>query len=658
MNPGVGASTLRPSHPPHLTQTHHSTLRPRRVGVHRVLRQSSGFSLLIASLLVSMVVAAPPASELLPPTTRGYVSVPDLEKLLASWEETQLGQLARDPALEPFLNDLLPKLRDQLSETNTRFAVTWSDLREVASGEICLASLEPKGRDSHAFVMLVDVSERPEQARQLLGTIQHRMRERGATRSVEKRGAVSVAAYRRAPEPGQLEERLAYVVLQEGRLLATNHPVALAEVLARWQGESKDSLAGSEAFRATLARTELEGGDVASHVEWFIEPLGFARVVRAASGVQLKRGTDMLQVLERQGFDAVTGLGGRFALDTGNHELLHRTFAYAPGERRLAARMLDFPNGGALVPPAWVPGDIANYVSFRLNVAQAFENSKTLVNELAGAGENFFDEFLDNLENDPNGPRVNLRRDLVRHLGTSITVISDCTRPITPLSERFVVAVEVQDTDAVAQTIHQALQADPTACRHEIDSFVVWEIVQEEPDEELTLTVEFSGSGFNFGGAPEIEEDEDSATNLPQSAIAVANGRLLVSSHVEYLAEILRAEPASTLAVAPDYQRVENALELLGAGNESFRIFSRADEACHATYELIRMGRMPESESLFGKFLNRINQADNSTTRRDQALDGSQLPDFEQLRKYLGPAGAYVESFEDGWSITGCLLTR
>jgi hypothetical protein len=624
--------------------------------VHRVFLQMVCLALLCPAWITGLLHAASPAASLLPPTTRGYVSVPSVTRLEAAWDETQLGHLFRDPALRPFLDDLLPKLQDQASEIHVRFAVTWEDLRQVASGEVCLACTEPSGRDTHALVMLVDVSEHSSQARQLLTTIQQRMRERRAAQTVETRDGISVTSYRLPLVAGELEERRVFVALHQGQLLATDHPVALAEVLHRWKGKPGESLAAVEAFQATLQRTTLEGLAGTEHVQWFVEPLGFARVVRAANGGRLKRGTDMLQILENQGFDGLQGVGGRLALGTGEHELLHRTFVHAPGPRRGAARMLDFPNGGPLGPAAWVPHNVANFVSLRWNMAEAFEHSKSFVNELAGA--DFFDEFLDNLENDPNGPRVNLRRDLVRHLGSQITVISDCTRPITPQSERFIVAVEVLDTEAVARTVHQTLQSDPTACKHAIEGYVVWEIVQEEPEEELTLTVEFSGAGFQFGAIPEPEEEDESASALPQSAITVVDGRLLVSSHVEYLAEVLRGLPTATLAEAAAYRRVDEALERLGGGHESVRLFSRADEAVFATYELIRSGRMPESESLLGKLLNRLKQTDGTAVLRKQEIDGTQLPDFEQVRQYLGPAGGFVESFDDGWRITGCLLQR
>jgi hypothetical protein len=318
--------------------------------------------------------------------------------------------------------------------------------------------------------------------------------------------------------------------------------------------------------------------------------------------------------------------------------------------------MLAFPNGGALAPPAWVGNSVGNYFTLRWRMGDAFEHSKTLVNALAGE-ETFFDEFLYNLEHDSNGPRVNLRRDLIHHLGQHVTFIGDTTDPITPQSERFLVAIEVLDTAAVAQTIAQALQDDPSAERLQFGPYVVWQIVNKEPDiDDLSLTVEVEGPGFDFGTphAQEVEEEEAPPT-LPQSAIAVAGGRLLISSHAEYIAGILQQQAVIPLAGSADYARVSLALEQLGAGNEAFRLFSRSDETYRATYELLRQGRIDESQSLLARLLNRMR---GEAGPRKQKLDGSTLPDFEYVRRYLGPAGVFIESHGDGWMVSGCLLSQ
>lgn len=611
-------------------------------------------ALFLPAVPLAAVDAAQPAAQLLPAHTRGYLSIPNIDGMLEAWSQTDLGRLADDPAMRPFLDDLVPRFRDQLSETNLRFGLTWEDLRNIAAGEVCVAALEPAGPNTHALALLVDIGPRTKEAGQLLKTVQTRMHQRRAKIGMETHHGLRVTTYR-LPAKGDRAAHSAYLIVHQNQLLATDHLAVVHNVIQRWQGKKLATLANLAAFQQTHSRTRFSEPQTVAHVHWFVEPFGLARILRATAGGRTKRGTDMLQVLENQGFAAVEGLGGQIALHTAEHEILHRTFIYAAAPRKLAARMLQFSNGAALEAPAWVPANVANYVALRWDMQNAFEHSKSLVNELAG--EKFFDEFLENLEQDPNGPQVNLREDLVQHLGHNIVFISDCQKPITPQSERFLCAIEIKDGDAVRHTVNQMLQPDPAAKRHVVDGHVIWEISQPEPEEEMLVTVEISGAGFDFGSPAEEPAAEESVTTLPRCAITVIEGRLIVASNVEYVVEVLRPSSQPALATSADYQRVSLALEKLGAGHESFRVFSRSDETYHATYELLRQNRMNESDSLLGRLLKRID-ASQGTASRVQQFDGSRLPEFTALEPYLGPAGVFVESQADGWSITGCLLSK
>ena len=43
---------------------------------------------------------------------------------------------------------------------------------------------------------------------------------------------------------------------------------------------------------------------------------------------------------------------------------------------------------------------------------------------------------------------------------------------------------------------------------------------------------------------------------------------------------------------------------------------------------------------------------------REQQIDGTELPDYDAVRRYLGPAGFYIRTLEDGWMATGALLSK
>jgi hypothetical protein len=260
------------------------------------------------------------------------------------------------------------------------------------------------------------------------------------------------------------------------------------------------------------------------------------------------------------------------------------------------------------------------------------------------------------LKDDPNGPKIDVREDFVAHLSQRITMISDHLHPITPQSERMLIAIGVEDEEAVRKTIEKTLETDPQARKLEVAGFAVWEIInsrdagEEGPDLDLNIEIDDPL-------APKAEDDDE--PQLPNSAVTVAKGHFIVSTHVDFLQRILETRPEEDqLAKAEDFQLVQRHLEKLGAKSDSLRYFSRTDEEYHPTYELIRSGRMPEAESMLGRMLNRLMGPEDKDVLRKQSIDGSQLPEFEAVRRYLGPGGGYSRTEDDGWFVSGVLLNK
>jgi hypothetical protein len=119
-----------------------------------------------------------------------------------------------------------------------------------------------------------------------------------------------------------------------------------------------------------------------------------------------------------------------------------------------------------------------------------------------------------------------------------------------------------------------------------------------------------------------------------------------------------QAEDHKSLSDAADLQTVFAEMEKLGAKENSFRFFGRTDEQARPTYELVRAGKMPESETMLGRILNRMLEEPRALEPRKQKLDGTELPAYDMVRRYLGPAGSFVTTRDDGWFITGFSLPK
>jgi hypothetical protein len=620
----------------------------------------------VGSLLVSArgAQAVQPASELLPATTKGYLSIPSVETMRARFSETQLGQLAEDEVMKPFAEDLRRQFRDRFSRTDARLGIDWDDLEGMYAGEACLAMVQPENdREQHAMVLMVDATGHDQQVEALLTQIDQNLRERQAELRNVSEGDMALRVYRLPKRAGEVAPREIVLYSAGGWFVATDHIAVAAGILQRLGADevATGTLASHPGFVAVMSRIEEAALGLPPDVRWYCEPFAYAEIIRAATSGPRKRGTPLVTILERQGFDAIRAAGGHVNFATEQHDLLHRTFVHAPPadtggptKYRLAARMLDFPTTDGLTSPGWIPRELATFLTMNWKLQDAFRYCVTLVDDVVG-DEGFFDDVLESIKSDPNGPQIDLRAELVAHLGDRVTLLSDYELPISPHSERLLFALDTVHPEQVRAALKKIFENDPQARQIDVDGHVVWEIIREQ--EEAIPDLEISIGPPVPGQVPDDSSEEEVV--FPNLTMTVMHGHLLVATHVDLLATVLRPRASrDTLEESADYQFVNEKLEALGAGRDSLRFFSRTDEEYRATYELIREGKMPESETVLGRMLNRIFGPEEEGVLRKQQLDGHTLPEYQIVRRYLGPAGLYVRPVDDGWFATGIVVDK
>ncbi len=603
--------------------------------------------------------AVPPAEQLLPNTTKGFLAVGSIDQFRDAWNKTQLGQLMQDPAMQPFMDSLRQQMEQKWTQTHQKLGIGWEDLDGVPSGEVGIALIRHSEKEV-AVAIVADITGHLPQANALLEKINRNMAAQKAVASKRKLAGGEVTVFDIPKHEDHPAHQMIYFSNEE--LLAASDNLKVLEGIVSRQSEAKpDSLAALPAFESITKRVRTGAGDLAPHARWFVEPFGYAEAMRLANAAEHPRhkGQDMLKILKEQGFTGIQGIGGFVNFSVDHYEMLHRSFIFAPDHAQkfvLAARMLDLPNGGEFVPPPWVPRDVASYAAGNLNTKNAFESSKTLINEVVG--DEVFEDVLESIRTDENGPRIDIRRDLIAHLGNRVTIISDLQLPITPKSERILLAVETTNATALAAAIDKSMETDPDAKLREINGHKVWEIIDEQSELPM-VTIENSPTFGAVGGAPAEPEEEPEKPMLPNSAVTVAYGQMFVATHIDILAKVLADEAArGKLADCSDYQRVRADLAKLALPEQAGQTFIRTDDAYRGVYELLRTGRMPEAESLVGKILNSLMGEGKEGVLRTQRLDASKLPDYDMVRRYLGPAGLTVTTEDDGWFLSGFTLNK
>jgi hypothetical protein len=638
-----------------------------------ILRPIVLFGLMVSH---SLWAAVPSMDTLLPKTTMGFVSVTNAVRLNGQWNETQLGKLLTDPVMKPFETDLQTQLQAQWSGLADRLGIHLEDMQGVTTGEATLALLEPQPGTA-ATSLLMDITGNLNKANVLLTKARAGLKARGAQEGVQVVRGIPVyifevplpAAQQVAAGQGGAASAAATAqtiyFLTDSLFGACDDLAVVQEMLARLAaGNATGSLSQVAAYRVVMKRCAADAPQHVPSIRWFAYPLGYVEATRAATPPEKRRkGKTIVEIMRHQGYSAFQGIGGYIDVSADGYQILHRTAVYAPPPFTESMKMFVFPNGKDFTPEPWVARDVAGYLTVYVDILNAFDNFGPLFDEVIGE-KGAWKQVLSDMINDPSGPQIDLRKELILNLGQRVTMITDYKLPITTTSERLLWAIEVKDTAAVAKAIEKSVKNDPTIKRRMMGKHVVWEIVEEEESGVPQLKVDVPSltpkKGEGKGKSDEGDDQEKEGHFLPHGAITVANGHLFVASHLDFLDKILKPlAEADRLATQPQFQKVwDITFNALGVAQQSSRSFAWTDRAVEPTYELIRQGKMPQSESLLGRTLNSLATPGKKGAPRQQRIDGSKLPNFNVVSKALGPSTAAMTSEENGWFIKGVLLTK
>jgi hypothetical protein len=516
-----------------------------------------------------------------------------------------------------------------------------------------------------------------EPARELLDRVADEMQKRGATLEAIKIGEIEANKLTLQHPVGLRNRQHAFQSIIGRWLVACDNEAVFRDIVGELTGTAVDTethLASNPVFQAITEKTRPDAAHGPAHIRWFIEPLGYMNLAQSIAdsknaGKSLRN--DYINILNDEGFAAIRGIGGSASFATGKHELIHRTFIYAPHSEnepfQRGAQILDFRNrdGSALDPPAWIPENAASYLTLTWDLGNALENVGYIADSVAGTPGSW-KRTLDGYRNDPNGPRVDLRR-VAQLLENRLTVVSVTSLPIDDSSERILFGIRIlDDVPFVEDSVYRFVKNKAQVLDHDGTRILVIDTSDEYDGPDVEINGDFLDSEFGSDPGEAEEEFKKPKPLFEQQVIAIKDNILLIGNNVDQVKSVISdmaSEPGKRLTAAEDYQRIHEALsELAGDMAPSFRQFGRMDLSIRPNYEMMRAGRMAQSKTLLAQIINRAYEDDkaNEGTVRKQEIDGSKMPeDFEgKVARYFGPTGLVVHTTDEGWVITGCILAK
>lgn len=605
---------------------------------------------LVAGLCLTLLAPASAqrakSIQVLPQETVAFLSIPDVPQARENWKVSSLGKLSADPQMQPFVGHLKTQLKNQWFQAGGgNPQLTWDDFISLPSGEFCYAVTPYRGPveenrkpGTSVSIMMLDVAGREAQTQAFLQKLDQDLTAAKATKKQGRFQNQPVTVYQLPPPKQQVNrmlrvarpEQLVYFI-REDWLVFVSEPNTALELLINWKGQNR--FAANTPFtriqmRLGAAQTQMNfpPGDA----RWFLDPMGYLDVQRADFPRQRKRDSvDPLLIAKKEGFGAVLGIGGDYYLDPPKYDTYFHIEAYAPQlPAEEGVQVLSFVNAANHPVPDWVRNDVAGFYSWNYELEAIYNGYANIFDEIVEE-DGAWKELVEETAQDPAGPRIHLKKDLVDLLGKQAKIV-----PTTDLqaaqNQEMSVGIPTDNAELLKKNIARSLEGDPTVTKHEIGDHIVWEMREQQQRGR-------PGQNQNAG---------------PPTFACVAFDHLFVSGSLNAVKEIL-AQQGAPLTTAADYQQVIGEVRKLSKEDPALLGFSRMQQSTEPTWQLFRAGKLQDSQTLLGALIREVIEAREKPIN----LNGKLLPPFAQVKNHFGLFGIRLHHEQGfGWFLQGLTI--
>ncbi len=614
----------------------------------------SGGILLAGWLLCQMAISQelPRAIDLLPASTQAFTALPKSSEFIKNWRETQLGQLADDERMKDFWSNQQEELRRRLAAAGWQLSLKIEDLENLCSGQAALGLISRPEVTEKPFslALIVDVADRAEELEKFFQRVGVDMEsQKGALKVIDANG-IEVKHYSIPKLSADGRARDSYFAVSKDQLLISDDLRSIQELIGAQSNPREDSLAKSELY--TKIQQRIVRDEHTAEIEYFVKPLGLGKLLRSISAQKGKKQVDLLKLLEDQGFGSILAAAGSVQLAKEDLDMHHQGFVLREEELPESVQILDFPNQKALVPPPWISAGSASVMGFSWNFTEAFPKLRGIVDAYIGDAQ--FDEILEQIKNDPQGPQIDIRKEILPHIGQEFYTVSEIIEPITPDSKRSLICIKLNDPEnKLYGVLNRYSKSEPGSSIEDVGDYRIWKFSNDEEEEEV---IEFN----NPGNKNANEEDDEEKPLLNKWGVCIVDGYFVFASNPDSLVQVI--ENAKNQAIHGDFEKLSSVQsvramqeKLLSAEGQSFSEIDLADRSAEMQYELFRQGILPQSRSLMAIIAERILKTDKS---KPQEFQGSKLPPYEQVKHFFTPRGFVVRSEKDGWGIDAFILGK
>lgn len=577
--------------------------------------------------------------------TAQYTSIPDVARFSNQFDQTDLGILAAQPNMKPFQDSITEQVSN--GPLKDRLGITLSDLRNVANGEVAFGTIYPN-KELLAIALMANISNHAAEANQLVNKVSANIQQKKGRVVRNKVGNALFVQMDYVDENGK-NQIIVYII--DGDLMVVCDNIQIAKLL--WQKASNNAATASVKPIAASAYYQMIKRRSSEKNESFT----FVQIDRYAEAMQLlddkytagnPNPKNPVDDLKKSGLIGFRATGGSLQLKpAAGFNRFVKGYVYAPKPWTGSMNMYELVNVPCPEPPAWISSKISTFTAIQGTPDLVYDNIGPFFDTYFGKGEQgVWVDFVEGLENDPMGPQINLKKELVPYFEGQLIIISQALEPLGPDSECTAFALRVKDVNAVRSALNRLFTGDPTIQSEKLGQYNIWQCV---PKKKTT-------NAMNRPPVGAQAQKEKPEGPMAHSAIAVENGYLIIASKKEFLAQLLNP-PAQSLKDTAGFKRTMAVAKQRCGNSACIWVYSPTENNYRLNYELFKSGKSVESKTMLSRFINTISSSNNQKKQQTSKVDGSTLPPFDQIKTYFGTSGGYSKMEADGFSFEEFVLS-
>ena len=372
-------------------------------------------SLMMALLLASPTLAQelpvrPDTEMLLPETTIAMAKVTNFGEFFKKMKTSLGAKMIEDETLSPLVNQLYEAGEDQYARVEETVGLSLDELRSLPSGEMTVALVAPRRKDT-AVVVFLELDDENEAVDLALGRARELVEEHNGNEQVSS--DFEDLEFEKAIVKGTP----IFFCRHDGVMIGSTSKEVLDDIFLRWSGgENKKVRPLSENRKfITIGNRCSASDEYPADAMFYIDPIGiFKANAKGKTNMQV-----VVALLPVFGLDGLLAAGGNFYAQTDGYEtIVHgHVMLASPREGLFDAIAL---KPGEYYPQQWVPVNVGSYMTTSWDAQQMYAGIEEISNTISdGSFEQFLSGFTKTVGFD-------LKESLIDEMNGRISVI----RPI------------------------------------------------------------------------------------------------------------------------------------------------------------------------------------------------------------------------------------